>query len=154
MKRKLQLAGVFALVLLIAIQFVQPARNESAAASPNDLKSRHPVPADVAALLQRACYDCHSNHTRYPWYAAVQPVGWWLAWHVDDGKRHLDFSEFSAYPAKRAKKKLAEIADEVETRGMPLKSYTWLHPEARLTPAEIRLVVDWAEGLRNGVVAP
>lgn len=154
MKRKLQLAGVVLLVLLIAIQFVKPAWNQSAVASPHDIRTKHAVPADVAALLRRACYDCHSNNTHYPWYAAVQPVGWWLTRHVNDGKRHLDFSEFSTYTTKRAKSKLGEIIEEVESHGMPLKSYTWLHPEARLTPAEIKLITDWAEGLQEEIAAP
>ena len=154
MKRKLQLGCAILLVGLIAIQFVQPARNEAAAPGPNDLMARQPVPAAVAALLKRACYDCHSNNTRYPWYAAVQPVGWWLAWHVNDGKRHLDFSAFGTYPAKRASSKLGEIADEVSTHGMPLKSYTWAHPEARLTPAEIKLIADWAEARQDALASP
>ena len=154
LKRKLQLAGIVILVGLIAIQFVHPARNQSATAGPNAIATNHPVPANVAQILQRACYDCHSNNTHYPWYAAVQPVGWWLNSHVNDGKRHLNFSEFSAYPAKRAKTKAGEIVDEVELRHMPLKAYTWLHPEARLTPAEIALVVDWAENLQEAIVVP
>ena len=139
------LAGL--VLLLVALQFVRPAKNESAGIGPNDLTAKHPVPANVAALLQRACYDCHSNNTRYPGYAAVQPVGWWLAWHVKDGKRHLNFSEFATYTPKRAKTKAGEIVDEVEQLKMPLKSYTWMHPEARLTPAEIKLIVAWAEDL-------
>lgn len=154
MKRKLQLAGVVVLVLLIAIQFVPPARNEAAGVSPNDIRRKYPVPPKVEALLQRACYDCHSHNTHYPWYAAVQPAGWWLAWHVNDGKRHLDFSEFGSYSAKRTKSKLGEIADEVETQGMPLKSYTWMHPEARLTPEEIKLIADWAENLKEEIAPP
>ena len=154
MKRKLQFAGVGLLVLLIAIQFVKPAWNQSGVASPNDIRKKYAVPVNVAALLQRACYDCHSNNTHYPWYAAVQPVGWWLTWHINDGRRHLDFSEFGTYAPKRAKSKLGEIIDEVESHGMPLKSYTWMHPEARLTPAEIKLITDWAEGLQDEVAAP
>jgi hypothetical protein len=154
MKRKLQLACALLLAGLIALQFVKPARNESADRSPNDITVKQPVPADVAALLQRACYDCHSNNTHYPWYAAVQPVGWWLTWHVNDGKRHLDFSAFGTYPAKRVRSKLGEIADEVSTRGMPLKSYTWMHPEARLTPAEIKLISDWAENRQDELAPP
>jgi hypothetical protein len=151
MKRKLQLAGVVVLAGLIAIQFFHPALNQSAGPGPNDIAARYPVPADVAALLRRACYDCHSNHTRYPWYAAVQPVGWFLAWHVNDGRRHLDFSEFAAYSAKRAKSKIGEVADEVDQRQMPLLSYRWLHPEARLTPEETRRLVAWAEGLQEDI---
>lgn len=141
-------------VLLAAAQLVRPAKNLSTAAGPDDISVKHPVPARVGTVLQKACYDCHSNNTHYPWYAEVQPVGWWLRWHVNDGKRHLNFSEFGAYTAKRAGKKLEELADEVAQREMPLSSYTWLHPEARLTPEEIKLVADWAESLRAEISPP
>ena len=142
------------LVLLVGTQFIRPARNKSVAVSPNDITAQHLVPTKVQALLHQACYDCHSNNTHYPWYAAVQPVGWWLAWHVNDAKRHLNFSEFATYATKRERKKLGEIADEVETHGMPLKSYTWMHPEARLTPEEIKLIANWAEGLQDEIAPP
>jgi len=137
------------LVLLLAIQFIRPEKNLGNAAGPGELKAHQPVPPAVQDLLERACYDCHSNHTRYPWYANVQPVAWWLAAHIEDGKRHLNFSEFASYPAKKAAKKAAEIGDEVGEHQMPLKSYTLMHPEARLTPAEIKLLTDWAEALHD-----
>jgi hypothetical protein len=84
----------------------------------------------------------------------VQPLGWWLTKHVNDGKRHLDFSAFGTYTPKRAGKKIEEVADEVEHREMPLKSYTWMHPEARLTAAEIKLIVDWANDLHDRIAPP
>jgi len=154
MKRKLQYAAVILLVLLIAIQFVHPALNRSATAGPDDINVKHPVPPRVQALLRRACYDCHSNNTNYPWYAAVQPVGWWLAKHVSDGRRHLDFSTFGTYTAKRAASKLSDVTNELEQHSMPLKSYTWMHPEARLTPEEIKLITDWADGLQDELSPP
>ena len=138
-------------VLLAAAQFVRPDKNLSATAGPNDIAVKHPVPAKVRALLQRACYDCHSNTTHYPWYAEVQPVGWWLTRHVNEGRRHLDFSAFATYTPKRAKTKIDEVADEVDQRHMPLKSYTWMHPEARLTPAERTLLIDWARSLQDEI---
>jgi len=141
-------------VLLAAAQFVRPARNQAAIPSPNDISVKHPVPSNVQALLHRACYDCHSNTTRYPWYAEVQPVRWWLDDHIADARRHLNFSEFGTYPAKRAAKKAEEIADNVAHREMPLKSYTWMHPEARLTPEEIKLVTEWAEKLHDEIAPP
>jgi len=142
------------LALIVAAQFIRPAKNVVAAAGPNDISTKHPVPANVAALLKRACYDCHSNNTRYPWYAEVQPAGWWLAEHVKDGKRHLNFSEFAAYPAKRAKTKAGEIIDEVEQQKMPLKSYSLMHPAARLTPEETKLIIAWAEELEAKISPP
>jgi len=141
-------------LLLVAIQFVRPARNDSAGAGPDDISVRHPVPADVNAVLQRACYDCHSNHTRYPWYAEVQPIRWWLDSHINDGKRHLNFSAFGAYTPQRAGKKLQAVSDEVTEHTMPLKSYTWVHSDARLTPAEIKLLAGWADALQEQIAAP
>jgi hypothetical protein len=142
----------FAALLCLAfglLQFWRPARNESLTLSPTDLSVLHPVPAPVQALLKRACYDCHSNYTHYPWYANIQPVSWWLTKHIDEGKQHLNFSVYGTYSAKRALKKAEEIADEVTHRDMPLPSYTWLHPEARLSSAEIKLIVDWANVLSD-----
>jgi hypothetical protein len=133
------------LVVFVGLQFYRPAKNVSAAPSPHDVLVKHPAPAEVSAVLKRACYDCHSNNTRYPWYAEVQPVRWWLDSHITDGKRHLNFSEFGTYTKKRAVDKFEETIDQVEQKLMPLPSYTWGHPEARLTPAEIKALVTWAE---------
>ena len=144
----------FLIALLVAAQFVRPDRNLSTAPSPNDLNVKYPVPANVSPVLKRACFDCHSNQTRYPWYAEVQPIRWWLDKHIADGKRHLNFSEFATYSTKRAAKKAEEIADAVEHREMPLKSYTWVHAEARLTPEEIKLLVDWATDLHDQFAPP
>lgn len=136
-------------VVFVAIQFVRPAKNLSPVAGPNDLTAKIAVPADVQRVLARACYDCHSDNTRYPWYAGVQPVGWWLASHIRDGKRHLNFSEFGVYNAKNAARRLRGVAHTVDNGSMPLHSYTWIHRDAILTEAEKKLVADWAEAARS-----
>jgi len=139
-------------LLFVAIQFLRPAKNLSATpAGKDDLVVRYSPPAEVGRLLQISCYDCHSNHTRYPWYAEIQPVGWWLASHVDDGKANLNFSEFGAYTAKKQAKKLGAIYDQVTDHTMPLKSYTWIHRDAKLTDAQIATVCDWAEALQEKI---
>jgi hypothetical protein len=79
----------------------------------------------------------------------VQPVGWWLGWHVRQGKRELNFSEFTAYSAKRAVRKLRHVAEEVSGHEMPLKSYLLMHSEARLSAADRKLLADWADGLAD-----
>ncbi len=143
--------AVFA-VLLVGAQFVRPAKNLSPGApGPDDLTVLRPPPAEVKVVLERACYDCHSNHTRYPWYAEVQPLGWWLANHVKEGKAHLNFSTFGTYPAKRQSRKLEELIEEVEGGKMPLPSYTWTHADARLTPDEIKALTDWAASVRENL---
>lgn len=139
------------MILGVVAQFIRPKKNLGPTAGPNELGVQHPVPAEVQKLLQRACYDCHSNRTQYPWYAEIQPFGWWLAYHVNDGKRQLNFSEFGTYTVKRSVSKLEQISDEVSQQAMPLPSYTWGHPEARLTSAEIKQLTDWADNLRDEI---
>jgi hypothetical protein len=151
MKKALRFTGLGLLLTLIAVQFVRSPRNTGVAEGPSSIVAVHPVPADVHRILTRACYDCHSNSTKYPWYAAVQPAGWWLNRHVTQGRAELNFSEFAAYSRKRAVRKLNQMADEVRERHMPLKSYRLLHGEAKLTDADIALVSNWAEDLANAI---
>ena len=141
-------------VVFLAMQAIRPARNESASApfsGKDDLTVLFPPPPEVKQILATSCADCHSNHTRYPWYAEIQPVGWWLASHVHDGRKHLNFAEFGTYATKRQLKKLEEISDEVQDRGMPLKSYTLVHREARLTKAQMTALCDWAEAAHDRI---
>ena len=150
--RVLKIVLVVFAVLLVGAQFVRPAKNISTAApGPDDLTVLRPPPAEVQAVLERACFDCHSNHTRYPWYAEIQPVGWWLADHVKEGKAHLNFSTFGTYPTKRQSRKLEELIEEVEEGKMPLGSYKLTHADARLTPAEIKALTDWAASVRENL---
>ncbi|HTB79628.1 MAG TPA: heme-binding domain-containing protein [Opitutaceae bacterium] len=135
-------------VVFVAIQFVRPAKNLSPAVGPTDITAKVTVPAEVQSVLTKACYDCHSDNTRYPWYAEVQPVGWWLASHIRDGKGHLNFSEFGAYDAKRADRKLHGAGRTIDTGFMPLHSYLWIHRDAVLTAAEKKLLIDWTEAAR------
>ena len=146
MKKKIALA---VLVLFAALQFIRPERNSGSVAGPHFIGAKKPVPANVAKVLQRACYDCHSNYTVYPWYAGIQPVGWWLAAHVKDGRRHFNLSEYTTYNDKRAGKKLDEVVKELKEGGMPLPSYTWAHPEARLSADDQRLLTEWAQEMRK-----
>lgn len=136
------------LIVLVVIQFVRPEKNTSGTVGANDIRVSNPVSANVLSVLKRACFDCHSNNTNYPWYANIQPLGWWLQNHINEGKEELNFSEFGTYSAKKAAHKLEETAEMVEEKEMPLESYTWIHKNAKLTPDEIKLVADWALALK------
>lgn len=151
MKKPLRILGIGLLVAFAAAQFVRTPRNTGTAEGPESLVAKEKVPADVQGILRRACYDCHSDNTAYPWYANIQPVAWWMGRHVAEGREELNLSRFSEYNAKRAVRKLRAMADEVEERHMPLKSYILMHRGAKLTDAEIALVVDWAETLADDV---
>lgn len=99
-----------------------------------------------------ACNDCHTNNTRYPWYANVQPFGWWLQNHINGGKQHLNFSEFTSYDKKKQYKKLDETVDQVKEGEMPLYTYLWIHHDAKLTQAQKDMIVNWAEHLSDKIV--
>jgi hypothetical protein len=135
-------------VVLVIIQFIQPTRNVSTSASANEISLHYAVPPEVQTILKQSCNNCHSNTTEYPWYTNIQPVGWWLQSHVNDGKRHLNFEEFGSYPEKKAKHKFEEIEDAVTEGWMPLKSYLILHADAKLTPDQAKTVAEWAGSLK------
>ncbi|MBD0277685.1 MAG: heme-binding domain-containing protein [Bacteroidota bacterium] len=137
-------------IVLIGIQFFRPEKNIHPGPQPAAI-SRSDVPDTVQVLLQKACYDCHSNNTRYPWYNRIQPVAWWLQHHVNEGKRELNFDEFQQYSNKKKTHKLKETAETVKEKEMPLNSYLWGHPEARLTESERALLTDWALSLKNKI---
>ena len=150
MKKKIFLV---ILALLVIIQFIRPARNVSSSTSANDITKHFTVPDDVNLILKRACNDCHSNNTIYPWYTNIQPVGWWMANHVKEGKGHLNFSEFGSYTPKKQHHKLEEVVEMVKESEMPLDSYTWMHKDAKLTEQERVLIVNWAEILRKEIAS-
>jgi hypothetical protein len=141
------------IVILIAIQFIRPTRNQNAQLSANDITKHYTVPDTVAAILKRACNDCHSNYTRYPWYTNIQPVGWWLQNHINEGKGDLNFSEFGAYTAKRQAHKMENVAKQVQKGEMPLDSYLWIHKDAILSEGEKKVLIDWANGLSKEIAA-
>jgi hypothetical protein len=145
MKKKILLGLA---VIFVAMQAFRPARNLSATPSftgKDDITVLYPPPTAVKQTLAVACYDCHSNQTRYPWYVNIQPVGWFLANHINEARRNLNFAEFGAYPLKRQLKKFEAMSDEVHDRAMPLKSYTLIHGDARLTDAQAAAFCAWAD---------
>ncbi|MGC3944018.1 MAG: heme-binding domain-containing protein [Chryseolinea sp.] len=134
------------LVVLIIIQFIKPERNLSDDNTAS-VKTKYSMPQDVENILQKACYDCHSNKTVYPAYANIQPVAWWLAGHINDGKRHLNYSDFTSRPLAIQFHKFEETVEVLEENEMPLESYTWLgmHSDAKLTDNEKATVISWAK---------
>ena len=139
MKKKILL--VLAIVLIV-IQFIHPTKNQQTNILDSDITKVRSVPEDVQQLLKTACYDCHSNNTVYPWYNNIQPVAWWLNKHVNNGKKHLNFSEFGAYDEKKAKHKLHELVETLEKNEMPLFSYTIIHKDAKLNDAHTNHEID------------
>ena len=138
-------------LVFIIIQFFRPAKNKSEGISANDITKKYIVPNDVQAILKTSCYDCHSNNTVYPWYANIQPAAWWLADHIKEGKKELNFSEFASYRIGRQYRKLEEINKEVKEDEMPLESYLWIHKNAKLSDEQKLTLANWVTTIRDTI---
>jgi len=141
------------LLILVVIQFIRPQKNIHIGSQSSAISTIYTVPANVDSILVKACKDCHSNNTRYPWYNKIQPVTWYLNSHVIDVKDELNFDEFATYKISRQYHKLEEIKEQIEKSEMPLSSYTLIHRDAILTDAEKHILINWSEGLRKQMEA-
>jgi len=137
------------LALVIGIQLIRPARTNPVVVPSRTLEAVVPVPPQVESILQRACYDCHSDLTSWPWYSNVAPVSWFVIDHVDSGRRHVNFSEWlrrdTKDPAQYTRERFQAICKQVETRNMPLTSYLLVHRAAGLSQNDIEMICLWTK---------
>jgi Haem-binding domain len=148
MNRKIVLRALVVLAAaLVLMQFVPVERT-----NPDVAVAEAPAPPEVRAILKRACYDCHSNETIWPWYSHVAPFSFLLGRDVREGRREVNFSTLGDAPLKRRQRKWMEIPEQVDKREMPPWFYTAVHPEARLSDADRAALVRWAQenGRRDG----
>jgi hypothetical protein len=138
--------GFILIAILLIIQFIRPTKN-LLADDVHTMSTKYEVPESVNSLLQKSCYDCHSNKTNYPWYSEIQPFGWWLNNHIEEGKGELNFSTFTTRPIAVQNHKFEEIIETIKEGEMPLPSYTWLglHAEAKLTEQQKEEITRWAD---------
>jgi hypothetical protein len=142
-----KIALVVAGAALLALQFFRPAKNLAAPVPGAGIQSRFPVPEHVMQVFRRSCYDCHSDSTVYPWYAEIQPVGWWLNSHIRDGKRGIDFDRFALYRPMRQYSKFRDIIEQLSKDEMPIGSYLFIHRYARLAPEEKDEIIRWSQAM-------
>lgn len=154
----LKKSGVLLLVVLIVLQFIRPNWNVGISKGENDITKAVPISPEIAKMLEKSCYDCHSNNTVYPWYTEIQPIGLWIHHHVTEAKEELNFTEFKTYSAKRQAHKMEEIAEQLQEGEMPLESYTFIHKDVVLTEAEKSTLIAWAKAnhalLKSGGTKP
>ena len=143
MKTLLKRAGGGLAALALAIQLWPAGRTNPPVVA--DLVA----PIEVEILLRRACYDCHSNETRWPWYAYVAPVSWMIVEDVEHGREVMNFSEWGRYDEKKRAKRASHAVDEIEDGEMPLSKYVRMHPEAAVSGEELELLRRWAESLED-----
>lgn len=152
MKKPISKMIITILVLLfIIIQFFGTAKNSSSAVAENAIEKHYTLPNKIQSILKSSCYDCHSNNTKYPWYNNFQPINWWLAGHINEGKRHLNFDEFNTLSATKKLHKLDEVVETIKTGEMPLRSYTLVHREAKLSDANKQEIEAWVLAVKNQI---
>ena len=144
---------LFLLVALVVIQFIHPKPNRSKGDQPYYIGKTFSIPGDVKSVLVKACLDCHSNNTRYPWYSNFQPVDWWLNKHITEGKKGLNLDEYTNKRLRYQYHKMEEIIEMVNEGKMPLNSYTWIHKDAILTKDEKDKLVNWANSVMDTLKA-
>lgn len=136
--------AVVVVALFAGIQFILPERTNPPVREEKALPM-HPV-------FRRACADCHSNETRWPWYSYVAPASWLVAGHVNHARRHLNVSEWTGLEARRAAHKLDELCEQVREGSMPLPSYLLLHRDAKLSGEDRDSLCAWASRERAAIV--
>ena len=140
-RRQTVVGGLLLAAALVLVAQVVPVSRRNP-----PIESEVPASPEVRALLGRACYDCHSNATVWPWYAHVAPVSWLIVRDVAEGRASVNFSTWTSYDDARRTKLLRESAEEIADGEMPPWYYRLMHAEARFTPAEVEVLRAWALG--------
>ena len=140
MRRFVKGIGITAVVAAVAIQLIGPWPTNP----PVDAARTLPT----TPVFDRACRDCHSNETRWPWYSHVAPARGFVVGHVNHGRSHMNVSDWAEFTPQEADHKLATICKFSRQAKMPLPSYLLLHSEAKLTPDDIKQICDWTETQR------
>ncbi|HEV2802384.1 MAG TPA: heme-binding domain-containing protein [Pyrinomonadaceae bacterium] len=149
MRRVLKFTALALAALFISVQFVRPNRTNPPVEQGRTIEAHTRITPEVAQVFERACKDCHSNRTAWPWYTHVAPVSWYVADHVEHGRRNLNFSEWSTYDQEQADWLLGAICMTATRGSMPLDSYTRLHHAAKLSPADVQTLCAWSQTERD-----
>ncbi len=127
------------LAVFLLLQLKQPNRSNP------PVQSEINAPAEIATILERSCYACHSYETDWPWYAYVAPVSWWVVDHVNHGRGDLNFSEWPVLDFEELEHAFHDIDEQIAKGEMPLKSYLILHRDARLSEEDKAALRRWAQ---------
>ncbi len=135
-----------ALVLIfIVIQFIPSGMPENNPDDERSIVNSSLVAEPVLSRLTTSCFDCHSNQVNFPWYAKLAPSSWFLSGHINEGREHLNFSEWEDYSRREKLSLLKEIGEEIEAGTMPLKSYLLIHRDAKLDEEDVSMILKWVE---------
>jgi len=148
-KKILKIVLIVFVVIFVGMQAIRPTLSNPAIDESQTINARTQMTPQVATILDRSCRDCHSNKTVWPWYTQIAPVSWWLSNHVNEGRRNLNLSEWGKLPSDRQDRKLRQICDVVQDGMMPLSSYLPMHPVAKLSDLDKKILCDWTDAERQ-----
>ncbi len=141
-------AGLGVAALVAGAQLIPVARSNPSIQPTNVIYATQAVPAEVRSIFDGSCKNCHSNQTAWPWYSYVAPFSWIVARDVNQGRSHLNFSEWGTYPQKKREQKLEDICEQLANGDMPDGKYLLIHRQAKLTQEQREAVCDWVESVR------
>ncbi len=140
MKKKI---FIFLIVIFVVIQFFRIDKTNPKVDPQKDYFTLANPPEEIKTILKTSCYDCHSNETVYPWYSNIAPVSWFLKNHINEGRGHLNFSEWGNYSPGKQKNIMEDCTEAIEENEMPLSTYTLLHSEAKPDESKKTILLDW-----------
>lgn len=137
------------IAVLVGIQLIPIDRTHAPVEATKNFVTIENTPREIQTLIKNACYDCHSNEVKYPWYAYIAPISWSVKNHINEGQEHLNFSEWGTYNKELKKRMMQKSVEEVENRKMPLSGYLPLHPEARLTAEQRQMMIQYFQQIEQ-----
>jgi hypothetical protein len=147
-ERKVIKGAALFLGAALVIQLARPARTNPPTYPERTLMATAHVTPETKGVLERACRDCHSNDTRWPWYTNVAPVSWFVIDHVNSGRRHFNYSDWTQYDDDKRARILKDVCDLTRKRDMPMSSYLWMHDGAHVSDADIAALCAWTDSAR------
>jgi len=143
MRRLLARLSLTLLAAFAAIQLFRPGRTNPAEIPERTIESHLAWTGRAGEVFERACLDCHSDRTEWPWYSNVAPFSWVVAGHVDHARDHLNVSRWSGYDPLERASFLGKMCEFVRIDRMPLDSYTWIHRDAVLDEEDEDALCEW-----------
>jgi hypothetical protein len=149
LRKVLKWIAVAVALVFVGAQFVPVGMSNPPFDRSRSLEARLRVTPEVSAILARSCNDCHTQQTRYPWYSKVAPFSWLLADHIREGRDHLNFSNWASYDAEEQDLLLQNVCRITKRGAMPIKSYLYIHRDAKLSEADVQTLCNWTNAERD-----
>jgi hypothetical protein len=134
---------LIAIAVFITIQFIPSGKKNPPIDQSKEFVNILNPPEHIRQILENSCYDCHSHETEYPWYSYVAPASWIIKEHVNNGRRHLNFSVWSDYKESKKDVKLEECIEMIRTGEMPMQGYVLFHQNAEIDPSQKEELIEW-----------